>query len=449
MIESKGLYKTLTRVALPIALQSLIASSLNLVDNLMVGSLGEVELAAVGLSTQIYFVYWGVIFGFTSGSSAFMAQFWGKQDSHSIRRVAGFAITVCLGVSMFFFIPAVFFPEYILRIFTDIPAVIELGKDYVRVGSICFLTLSITVPFTAALRTTHQTAIPLKISTIAFSANTFFNYVFIFGNFGAPELGVKGAALATVISRVIELVLILYVIFGRKNIIAGKVSEFFDWHRALLVRILSTAIPVMINETMWSMGMATYNAAYGRMGVTEFAAIQASSTLNSLFVLAIFSLADAVLILVGQRIGMGQADYAFALAKRLLRIGVMVGVAAGGLLILTSQFIIRIFNFTPEGQHYALLIICIYGIMMPLKVFNGLNIVGTFRCGGDTKFAMYMEIGSVWLVGVPLVFFGALYLALPVYYVVLLAHMEEIAKGAFCRWRFYSKKWLNNLVHDL
>ncbi len=446
MIESKGLYKTLTRVALPIALQSLIASSLNLIDNLMVGSLGEVELAAVGLSTQVYFVYWGVIFGFTSGSSAFMAQFWGKQDPHNIRRVTGFAITVCLGVSMFFFIPAVIFPEYILRIFTDIPDVIELGKDYVRVGSICFLTLSITVPFTAALRTTHQTAIPLKISTIAFSANTFFNYVFIFGNFGAPELGVKGAALATVISRVIELVLILYVIFGRKNVIAGKVSEFFDWHRALLVRILSTAIPVMINETMWNMGMATYNAAYGRMGVTEFAAIQASSTLNSLFVLAIFSLADAVLILVGQKIGMGQVDYAFALAKRLLRIGVMVGVAAGGLLILTSQFIIRIFNFTPEGQHYDLLIICIYGIMMPLKVFNGLNIVGTFRCGGDTKFAMFLEIGSVWLIGVPLVFLGALYLALPVYFVVLMAQAEEIVKGILCWRRFRSKKWLNNLI---
>lgn len=446
MIESKGLYKTLTRVALPIALQSLIASSLNLIDNLMVGSLGEVELAAVGLSTQVYFVYWGVIFGFTSGSSAFMAQFWGKQDPHNIRRVTGFAITVCLGVSMFFFIPAVIFPEYILRIFTDIPDVIELGKDYIRVGSICFLTLSITVPFTAALCTTHQTAIPLKISTIAFSANTFFNYVFIFGNFGAPELGVKGAALATVISRVIELVLILYVIFGRKNVIAGKVSEFFDWHRALLVRILSTAIPVMINETMWNMGMATYNAAYGRMGVTEFAAIQASSTLNSLFVLAIFSLADAVLILVGQKIGMGQVDYAFALAKRLLRIGVMVGVAAGGLLILTSQFIIRIFNFTPEGQHYALLIICIYGIMMPLKVFNGLNIVGTFRCGGDTKFAMFLEIGSVWLIGVPLVFLGALYLALPVYFVVLMAQAEEIVKGILYWRRFRSKKWLNNLI---
>lgn len=449
VIDSKNLYKTLTSVALPIALQSLIASSLNLVDNLMVGSLGEAELAAVGLSTQIYFVYWGVIFGFTSGSSAFMAQFWGKQDPHSIRRVTGFAITVCFGVGMLFFIPSVFFPEYILRIFTDIPAVIELGKDYVRTGALCFLTLSITVPFTAALRTTHQTAIPLKISIVAFSTNTFLNYVFIFGNFGAPELGVKGAALATVISRVIELTLVIFIIFGRKNLIAGRVSEFFNWHRVLIVRILATAIPVMINETMWSMGMATYNAAYGRMGITEFAAIQASSTMNSLFVLAIFSLADALLILVGQRIGMGQIDYAFALAKRLLRIGVGVGVVAGGLLILTSQFIIRIFNFTPEGQHYALMIICIYGIMMPLKVYNGLNIVGTFRCGGDTKFAMYMEIGAVWLIGVPLVFFGALYLALPVYLVVLMAQMEEIAKGIFCWSRFRSKKWLNDLIRDL
>ncbi|MDD4564026.1 MAG: MATE family efflux transporter [Eubacteriales bacterium] len=449
VIENKNLYRTLTRVALPIALQSLITSSLNLVDNLMVGSLGEVELAAVGLSTQIYFVYWGVIFGFTSGSSAFTAQFWGKQDPHNIRRVTGFAITVCFGFGMLFFIPSVFFPEYILRIFTDIPAVIELGKDYVRIGAVCFLTLSITVPFTTALRTTQQTSVPLKISIIVFSTNTFLNYVFIFGNFGAPELGVKGAAVATAISRAIELILVIYVIFGRRNVIAGKITEFFDWHRALVTRILSTAVPVMINETMWSMGMAAYNAAYGRMGITEFAAIQASITLDSLFIMAIFSLADALLILVGQQIGMGKTDYAFALAKRLLRIGVIVGVAAGGLLILTSQFIIRIFNFTPEGQYYTLLIICIYGIMMPLKIFNGLNVVGIFRCGGDTKFAMYLEIGSVWLIGVPLVFFGALYLALPVYLVVLIEQMEEIVKGIFCRQRFRSKKWLNDLIRGL
>jgi len=278
VIESKSLYTTLARVALPIALQSLISSSLNLLDNLMVGSLGEVELAAVGLSTQLFFVHLGVMFGFASGSAAFMAQFWGKQDTKSIRKVIGVAMTICFGVSMLFFLPAVLIPEKVLRLFTDIPEAIDLGKVFIRIAAISFLTISITFPLSAALRTTQQTSIPLKISAVVFSTNTVLNYFLIFGNFGAPAMGVEGAAVATAISRILELLLYFYVVFIRKNIIAGRMRDFFGWHRPLVVRILVTAIPVMINETMWSLGMATYNAAYGRMGVTEFAAIQASST---------------------------------------------------------------------------------------------------------------------------------------------------------------------------
>lgn len=449
IIENKSLYKTLARVALPIALQSLITSSLNLVDNLMVGSLGEVDLAAVGLSVQLFFVHLGVMFGFASGSSAFMAQFWGKKDLPSIRKVIGFAVLVCFGISMLFFLPAILAPEKVLRLFTDIPEVISLGKDYVRTAALCFLTMGITYPLSAALRATQQTSIPLKISAVTFSANTVLNYILIFGSFGAPALGVKGAAMATAAARVIELGLYFYVIFVRKNLLSGKFGEFFGWTRPMVTKILITAIPVVINETMWSLGMATYNAAYGRMGITEFAAIQASNTLNTLFILAIFSLGDALLILVGQRIGMGQMEYAFALAKRLLRIGFFVGIVSGGLLILTSRFIILLFNFTAEGQRYAFFILCIYGAFMPLKVYSGLNIVGTFRCGGDTRFAMCVEVGSVWLIGVPLVFFGALYLSLPIYFVVLMAQTEEVVKIIICRMRFCSKKWLNNLVHDM
>lgn len=448
-IESKSLYRTLARVALPIALQSLITSSLNLLDNLMVGSLGEIELAAVGLSTQLFFVHISVMFGFASGSSAFMAQFWGKQDVKSIRKVTGFTVMVCFGISMLFFLPAFFIPNYVLRLFTDIPGVIDLGKDYVRIAAVSFLTLGITFPLSSVLRTTQQTSIPLKISIVVFSTNTLLNYILIFGSFGAPAMGVSGAATATAISRVIELILYFYIIFIRKNLIAGKLSEFTGWQRILILRILATAVPVVINETMWSLGMAAYNAAYGRMGVTEFAAVQASNTLNTLFILAIFSLGDALLILVGQRIGMGEMEYAFALAKRLLRIGFFVGVISGILLILTSQIIIRLFNFTPEGQRYALLILCIYGAFMPIKVFSGLNIVGTLRCGGDTRIAMIFEVGSVWLIGVPLVFLGALYLSLPIYFVVLMAQTEEVVKGILCLRRFRSKKWMKNLVHDI
>lgn len=449
VIENRKLYKTLARVALPIALQSLIASSLSLIDSLMVGSLGEVELAAVGLSSQFFFVHWGVMFGFVSGSTAYMSQFWGRQDLKSMRRVTGFAILLCFGISMLFFLPAVFAPQYVLRVFTDIPEAIVLGEDYIRTAAVCFLTLSITIPFTAVLRATQQTDLPMKISLVVFSMNTFLNYLFIFGSFGMPKMGVTGAAFATAISRIIELLLVLYVVFVRKNIVAGKWNEFFGWQRTLVTKIMITAIPVMINETMWSLGMATYNAAYGRMGVTEFAAIQASNTLHTLFILAIFSLGDALLILVGQRIGMGQMEYAFALAKRLLRIGVIIGLTSGTLLILSSQLIIRLFNFTPQGQQYAFLILTIYGIFMPIKIFSGLNIVGTLRCGGDTKFAMFVEVGSVWLIGVPLVFLGALYLKLPIYFVVLMAQTEEVIKAIICRRRFLSKKWLNNLIHDI
>lgn len=448
-IETRSLYRTLARVALPIALQSLIASSLNLVDSLMVGSLGEAELAAVGLSSQLFFVHWGVMFGFASGSAAFFAQFWGIQDMPNIKRVLGFAVACSFGVGLVFFLPAVLFPGNVLRLFTDIPEAIDIGKGYVRIASFAFLTTSITVPCTAALRATQQTKLPLFISIFVFSTNTILNYLLIFGKFGLPAMGVNGAATATLISRLLELGLVLYVIFGRKNILAGRLSEYFHWNRALAARVLASALPVTVNETLWSLGMATYNAFFGRMGVTEFAAIQASSTINTLFIMAIFSLGDALLILVGQRLGMGEFDYAFALAKRLLRIGLFVGMVSGALLILTARPLIGLFNFTPEGQHYAIWILTIYGAMMWLKLYNGLNIIGTLRCGGDTKYAMFLEVASVWLIGVPLVYLGVFVLDIPVYGIVLLAQAEEVVKGWFCRRRFRSKKWMNNLTHGI
>ena len=250
VIESKSLYKTLTRVALPIALQSLIASSLNLVDNLMVGSLGETPLAAVGLSTQLFVLQWGVMFGFASGSAAFMSQFWGTRDLTSIRRVLGFAVTFCVGISMLFFIPAMFFPGTVLRLFTNIPEAITLGEGFVRRASFCFLTVAVTVPCTAALRATQQTKIPLYISMVVFSINTLLNYLLIFGKFGLPAMGILGSATATLISRLLELALVLFVIFGRKNMIAGRLSEFFAWRKILVTRVLTSALPVTINETI-------------------------------------------------------------------------------------------------------------------------------------------------------------------------------------------------------
>ena len=445
----KQLYKTLAVVALPIACQNLIASSLSLVDNLMVGHLGEQELAAVGLSTQIFFIQWMMLFGFCSGCATFIAQFWGTKDLKNIRKVTGFALTVCFSFSFCFFLFAVLAPDRVMGLFTNIPEAITMGKDYVRTGALCFLCTAVTVPFTTALRATQQTAKPLVISTTAFTLNTILNYIFIFGKFGCPAMGIVGAALATVFSRVLEMLLTLYVVFGRKNILKAPIRQFFGWSKEFAAHVAGNALPTTINETMWGVGTSTYNAIYGRTAMTAVAAVQASGTILNMFTMAFFSLGDAMLILVGQSLGRGEMDQAYALAKRLYRIGIVMGLAGGLALIFIAPWLVGWFDFTPQGSGYAVKILIIYGVTMVLKLFNGISITGSLRAGGDTKFAMIAEVSIMWLVGVPLVFLGALVWKLPVYLVVLLAQAEELLKGIVLFLRFRSKKWLRNVIKDM
>jgi len=448
-LQNQHIYRDLRRVAVPIALQSFIASSLQLVDSLMVGSLGEAELAAVGVSLQIYFVYWMVVFGFSSGCSTFMTQFWGTGDLKQIRKTAGFNVTVCLAAAMIFFIPATFFPKTVLGIFTNIPETIEMGKGFVMLIAPCFLFSAYSVPMQIALRTTQQTKIPLYISIVTFSTNTVLCYTFVFGNFGAPKLGVEGAATATLIARGVEALLVTYMVFGRKNIIAGKLRDFIGWSRTYAVRILSNSIPTTINETMWGLGTAMYVAAFARVGITEFAAFQAGNTIQNILVMAGFSIGDAILILVGKKLGEGKTDEAYYLAKRLLRIGIIIGLVFGGILILIAKPIISLYSFTAEGEKYTFYILLIYGSTMWLILLGGMLVVGVMRCGGDTKFAMATEVGTVWLIGVPMAFFATMFLGLPIYLAVLAVKLEEVVKAIVLLRRFYSRKWAKNMVDDL
>lgn len=448
-INNKDLFKSLLVVALPIALQSLIASSLNLVDNLMVGSLGEEELNAVGVSVQIYFIHWMMLFGFTSGSATFMAQFFGAGDMKSIRKTTGFAICINLSVSLLFFIAAMFFPQYVLRIFTNFPQIIELGTGYVRMAAVTFLFVAVTVPFTTALRATQQTRLPLYISGVAFATNTFLNYIFIFGSWGAPRLGVTGAALATVISRCIELALTLFVVFGRKNMLAGRLSEFFSFEKKFAVRIVKNAIPTTINETMWGLGTSLYVAAFARVGITAAAAVQACNTINNLFMMACFSVGDATLILVGQKLGQGKTEVAFEMSKQLLKVGTAIGICTGAGLVLCGKPLLGLFDFTSQGAEYAFRILIVYGCTMWLSLYNAIHITGVLRCGGDTRFAMLAEVLCVWCVGVPMAFLTALALKWPIYFAVLAVKSEEFVKGILLTKRFFSKKWAKNIIHDI
>ncbi len=448
-IKNTELLRMLAKVALPIALQSLIGSSLSLIDNLMVGSLGELELNAVGVSVQIFFIHWMLLYGFMGGSATYISQFYGVKDFKNIRRTTGFALTIAIVIGVLFFIAGMIFPQYILRIFTSFPEVIEAGTGYVRIGAVTFLMLSVTQPFTVALRATQQTKFPMYASITALASNTFLNYVFIFGKFGAPAMGIHGAALATAIARFIEMCLVLFMTFGRDNVLRGNIKEFAGYSRELARKIFMTALPTTANETLWGIGTSLYIAAFARIGIAEGAAVQACNTVNNLFSMAAFSIGDAVLILVGQKLGEGKTELAFNMSKKMTVMGLAAGLVMGMGLILAGRPLLGLFDFTEEGSEYAVKILMVYGATMWLSLYNGIQITGNLRCGGDTKYAMITEVSTVWLIGVPMAFIASLYLHWPVYFALLAVKAEELVKGIILTRRYISRKWLNNVINDI
>ncbi len=448
-IDRRHFLKTVAMVAAPIALQSLIGSSLNLVDNLMIGHLGELSLNAVGVSVQIFFVYWMVVFGFASGAATFISQFYGVRDFANIRRSCGFTLTVAFSVGVLFFLAAVLFPQYILRVFTRFPEVIDVGTVYVRTGAPCFLLVPVIQTLTVTLRATQQTVQPLISSAAALCLNTFMNYVLIYGHFGAPAMGVAGAALATVISRCVELAIILFLVFGRRNVIAGPLREFFGFGRQLAGRIVRNAIPTTINESMWGLGTSLYVAAFARISITSGAAVQACNTINSLFSMAAFSIGDAVLILVGQKLGEGRKEEAYEMSRILMKLAVLIGLALGALTICFGKPILSLFDFSAEGAADAWYILLVYACTLFIDVYNGAMVTGVLRCGGDTRFAMIAEVGAVWLIGVPAAFITSLWLGWPVWAAVLSVKLEGAVKFVVLTVRYRSKKWLNTVIEGI
>ena len=262
-------------------------------------------------------------------------------------------------------------------------------------------------------------------------------------------MGVAGAAIATSIARVIELCLILVFVFGFRNRIAGSFREYFGYSRDLAGRIFRNSLPTTINETMWGLGTSMYVAAFARIGITAGAAIQACNTINNIFSMAAFSIGDAVLILVGQRLGENKINEGFEIARKLIKVGLVIGVIMGGCTILLGRPILGLFDFTAEGGSYAMKILIVYGATFWLQLYNGIQITGTLRCGGDTRFAMFTEVGTVWIIGVPLAFISALYLHLPIYFAVLTVKIEEVVKAIFLTRRYFTRKWLRNVIEDI
>jgi len=441
--------RKLVKIAAPIAIQGIVSATLSMVDNIMVGFLGETELAAVGVGSQLFMVHYLVLFGILSGSATFMAQFYGTKDMGNIRKVIGFDFSLLAVFGVLIFTLANCFTGGILSLYTEDPAVKVLAAQYVRINSFSFLLLAVSAPLEMAFKATQQVRIPMIISTVIFFTNISINYVLIFGKLGFPKMGVAGAAIGTLSSRIIEVLMNSFFAFRDRNEFFGRIGSYFGWDRELIKRIIKNATPTTLNEFLWSFGQTMYVAAFSRISTTAYAAYQAANSIFNIFNFAAFSIGDAALILIGEKLGEGDIDYTWKLSRHLIKASLIAGVVIGAITILLSGMLSGLFNLTADGKMYTRYILIVFGSTMAADLFNGLQIAGILRAGGDTRFAMISESMCIWFIAVPLAFTAVLVWHLPVHLALLVTRAEMLVRGTILAKRYMSKKWMNTVINDL
>jgi putative MATE family efflux protein len=442
-------YRRLTRIAIPIAAQQLIMSSLNMVAWVMIGQLGAVPLAAVGLANQIFFLLNLVLFGINTGCAMFTAQMWGSRDVLNIRKVLGIALTLGLIAALFFLLIAEVFPTLALSVYSTDPAVIALGSQYLRIIGLTFILYSITFGYSIVLRSTGDVHTPLLVTIISLSLNTLLSYALIFGKLGFPSLGVYGAGIALVVSRSVELLLLLMLVYRKHSPAAAKLSELFSYDRQFARRVLKPVLPVVANEILWSMGVTAYSVVYARISTDSIAAMNIVASIEQVAFVLFIGLGHGCAVLVGNRIGAGEKDRAFMYAARSEVLGILGGLVIGSLILLSTDLILSLYKVDPLVIEYVRRALMVLGAVLWLRASNMIMFIGIFRSGGDTRFALILDGVIIWVVGVPLAFIGAFIFHLPVYWVYLLVMSEEITKWTLGVYRFFTRKWIHDLAQTV
>ena len=449
LFGDRGYYAALFTIALPIALQNLVMSSLNMVSVVFIGQLGETSVAALGLANQAFFLLQLALFGVFSGTAMFTAQLWGKRNLDGIHKVLGLSLGLGLIVALFFFTVAAFFPHQFLSIYSKDPEVIELGAGYLRIFGCSYFFVTITFCFASILRSTGQVRLPVMISIIALILNTLLNYLLVFGKAGLPEMGLRGAALAGLIARVLECTLLVSAVYLTRSPIAASLKQMFGFDRIFAWRVLKPVLPIIAQEIVWALGVTTYNAIYGRMGTEAIAAMNIVGTIDQLGMVAVFSMAAACAVIVGNQIGSDNLDRAYWYGGWTLRLAMVIGVLVGILIFLFSPLILGLFEVSAEVTENARRVLIVLSCVMWIRAGDTILIVGILRSGGDTRFSFFLETGTMWLVGVVMASIGAFVFHLPVYWVYALAMLDECTKFVIANWRYYSKRWIHNLAETV
>ena len=446
--QAPGAYRQIAKLALPIVLQNLLSAAVNSADVVMLNFVGPTHISAVSLAAQYANILFSVLYGLGTGVTMLCAQYYGRREMRAIEVVEGIALRFSMSVSTLFALAALAAPRLMMRAFTPDAELIEIGANYLRCISVAYLCWGAVEVYLSTLRSIGRVAISTALSTAAFSLNIALNAVFIFGLFGAPKLGAPGVALATSISRLVELALAL-VVSARSRDVKLKPSLLFARNKLLFKDFLRMAMPATANDVIWGLAFSMYSAIIGQfLGRDMVAAYSFAGLARNLGTILCFGVASAGGILLGQIIGENRLDDAVDAAKKLMRLTVLSGAIGGAIILAGAPLMLRFANLTDTGKHYLKVMLLINSYYVMGAAVNTTLIAGVFRAGGDSRFGFICDTIDMWCYGVPLGLFAAAVLKLPPLWVYFLLCTDEFVKWPWVIRHYKSKKWLRNITRE-
>lgn len=442
-------YRTAILLALPIALQNLLTSCAALIDTAMVVSLGDASMSAVGAAGRFAFLLNIVGFGFASGCSSLISQYWGARDNKNLSRSFGFATTLALLFSIVYAIALFSFPQTLMKLFTNSSDIARLGAEYLRIYAFAVPFVIFSQISCFAFRSVERVVLPLVSSIAAVLVNVFFNYCLIFGNFGFPELKLKGAAIATTIGMAVQAVILLSFLLFKKNPLKAHPRDMFNFGGGFAPKYLKVAMPVLFNEAFWGIGTNVYAMVIGRQGTENHAGYTLYENIQQLVFVFFVGICGACAIMVGKAIGAGDHRAGYIAAKRFAIMTPLAGVVLGVVLFFSAEFLVSLFPVETEGARNAA-IDCLrfYSFWLPMRMIPYTMICGIFRPGGDTLSGTVLDMIGLYFCGIPAVLITGLQIK-PARFVIIIAVMfiaEDFIKGILSTRHFVSKKWIKQLT---
>ena len=444
---SSSFNKSILRLAIPIVLQNIVTTAVNSADVIMLGFVGQNALSAGSLANQVMFILQLVYTGISSGVIMLAAQYWGKKDTKTIEHIMGIGMQLSIFISSMFFIMAFFFPNVLMRIFTNDINLITEGIPYLRMVSFSYLFMSFSQVYLCAMRSIERVHFSTVTNAVALILNIIFNAVFIFGLFGAPKLGILGVALATVIARAVEFTICVIdnfipkaIHFHIKNILEVNKILFFDF--------MKYSLPAFGNEIVWGVAFSMYSVIMGHLNSDIVAANAVVVVARNLGTVACFGIADAGAIILGKSIGSGNTDTIKSDSSRFVKITSISAILGGIVIFLLRPVFFSMTDLTPTAQSYLSIMLFINMYYIVGQAFNTAMICGVFRSGGDSKWGFFCDILDMWCYSVPLGFISAFVLKLPPMWVYFLICTDEFVKIPFVYKHYKSYKWLKNITRD-